>query len=134
MVVKPSHGRDELNVCRPSHSSLYPRITYKDHILVSITEEDSPALLFKRQAAIAQCLGVITCFQRRRGEEMADLSREIQKDLLSMNSKVHLIKRKLKQGTKLEKGGVFCALFCIVLLKMSNSTKPTTQPLLITIY
>lgn len=65
---------------------------------------------------------------------MADLSREIQKELLLMNSRAHLVKRKLKQGTKLEKVDLFCALSCTVFLIMSNSTKTTEQPKVITIY
>lgn len=134
MAVEPCHGRDELNVFGPSRCSLYTSIAYKDHTSASITEEDSPALVFKRAAVAAQGLGVIICFQRRGGDEMADLSRETQKDPLLMNSRGDLIKRNLKQGTKLEKGGMFCALFCTVFLKMSNSTKPTAQPLVIPIY
>lgn len=74
-----------------------PRTTYKDHI-----SRFAPDLLFKRLAAATQCFGVIICFCRRGGDEMANLSREIEKDLPLMKSKVHLIKRKLKQGTKLE--------------------------------
>lgn len=99
----------------------------------SITEEDSPALLFKRWPAIAPCLGVIICFQRRGAGEIADVHREIQMDLLLTNSKVHLTKRKFKHKTKPEKVGSFCAFLYTVFLKMSSSTKPTTQPLEVTI-
>lgn len=38
---------------------------------------------------------------------MADLSWDMQKDLLLMYSKEHLIKRNLKQGTKPEKVAYF---------------------------
>jgi len=99
---------------------------------ISVTEEDSPALFFQRWAATAQFLGVLVYFRRRSRDEMAGLSKEIHKYLLLMNSKAHLSKRNLKQGTNLEKSGLFCALFCTMFLKMSNSTKSATQSLVIT--
>lgn len=131
VAVKPSHPTNKL-IWLGTLSQFLIAQHHMQRYKISITAEYSPALLFKRCSATAPCLGVIICFQRRGVGETADLQRGIQMDLLLMNSKVHLTKRKFKHETKIEKVGVLC--FCLhIVLKMSISTESTPQLLVITI-